>query len=240
MEFDQGTFERLASDNFPFVFNNTCLSWREIAASFIDAGCRGYIGTLWSVGNDSAREAARVFYDRCWSQPIIAAFYDMSKAIVATADRDIYLFWGLHFSSICSLEETSNERVVSELKTAAARWTSKARREDLPPRIRERCAESLQKVLRLLLVNPAFETRSSAGIARVWPQTLLLSAMMNLPSGALSRLPAKGRKPNAGVTDFLTRARGSDLEAQIHILNRHKFAKPKLGFALPVSSQREV
>lgn len=54
----QGTFERLASGHFPFVFNNTCLSWREIAASFLDAGCRGYLGTLWSAGTDTPSEAA--------------------------------------------------------------------------------------------------------------------------------------------------------------------------------------
>ena len=103
----QGTFDRLASDHFPIVFNNSCSSWDEIAASFIDAGCRGYIGTLWSIGNESAHEAARVFYEQCWREPRIKAFHDMLKAIEAPPDRDIYLFWGLHFSSLWRLEEAS-------------------------------------------------------------------------------------------------------------------------------------
>jgi hypothetical protein len=155
----QGTFERLASDHFPFVFNNTCLSWHEIAASFIDAGCRGYIGTLWSIGNDSAREAARLFYERCWSEPIIVAFSDMSKAIQAPADKDIYFFWGLHFMSVCRPEERSNDKIVAELMRATTDWAHKVHREDFPERIRTRCVESLQKVLRLLVAEPGVRDR---------------------------------------------------------------------------------
>jgi hypothetical protein len=150
----QGTFERLASDHFPFVFNNTCLSWREIAASFLDAGCRGYIGTLWSVGSDSASEAARVFYQRCWSRPVVKAFHEMSNMISSLADKNIYLFWGLHFSSIFRAEERSNERVVAQLMTATADWKSKLSREDFPPRIRANCVESFQQALRLLFDEP--------------------------------------------------------------------------------------
>jgi hypothetical protein len=150
----QGTFERLASDHFPFVFNNTCLSWREIAASFLDAGCRGYIGTLWPVGTHSASEAARMFYQYCWSQPIVKAFYEMSKSIDSLADKNVYLFWGLHFSSIYRPEQQSNERIVAQLMTASADWKGKLGRDDFPPRIRAKCVESLQQVLRLLFDEP--------------------------------------------------------------------------------------
>lgn len=150
----QGTFERLASDHFPFVFNNTCLSWREIAASFLDAGCRGYIGTLWSVGSASASEAARLFYECCWSQPIVKAFHEMSKRIDSLADKNIYLFWGLHFSSIFRPGERSNNRVVAELITATAHWNNQLDRDDFPPPIRAKCIESLQQVLRLLFDEP--------------------------------------------------------------------------------------
>jgi hypothetical protein len=150
----QGTFQRLASDHFPLVFNNSCLSWEEIAASFIDAGCRGYIGTLWSVGNDTAREAARRFYEQCWSQPIITAFRDMSKAIGVLADRDIYFFWGLHFASICPREMAANDRICAELMRAAADWANKLRRQDFPPHIRAKCLESFHKILGLLAAEP--------------------------------------------------------------------------------------
>ena len=50
----QGQFNALASHSSPIIFNNTCWSWHEVALFFLDCGARGYVGTLWAIGNDAA------------------------------------------------------------------------------------------------------------------------------------------------------------------------------------------
>jgi tetratricopeptide (TPR) repeat protein len=46
-------------NSLPVVFNNSCISWTGVGASFIRAGARGYLGTLWSVHADRAAAMAR-------------------------------------------------------------------------------------------------------------------------------------------------------------------------------------
>jgi hypothetical protein len=60
----QGAFQTLADIGRPLVFDNTCSSSHELSPIFVDAGARAYLGTLWEVGNDTARRAAKVFYIR--------------------------------------------------------------------------------------------------------------------------------------------------------------------------------
>jgi hypothetical protein len=55
----QGEFVTLASHSSPLVFNNTCWSWCEVSKFFLAYGARGYIGTLWAIGNDAAVPSGR-------------------------------------------------------------------------------------------------------------------------------------------------------------------------------------
>ena len=48
----------------PFVFNNSCLSWVGVGREFVRVGARGYVGTLWSVDAEVARNYARTVLDR--------------------------------------------------------------------------------------------------------------------------------------------------------------------------------
>ena len=123
----QGQFDALASYSSPVIFNNTCWSWYEVAAFFLDCGARGYIGTLWAIDNEAAVLAAKRFYENVLSGSVLTAFHKAGKAIESTASKDIYLYWGLHFSTLSpghSIEASQNE-VCKECSLAIARWIRK-------------------------------------------------------------------------------------------------------------------
>jgi hypothetical protein len=91
----QGQFQSLACNSYPTIFNNTCSSWNEIAITFIAAGARAYLGTLWAVGNTVAREAAQVFYKHLLSKgTLLDSFYEVTRAIKEPKYRNIYFYWG--------------------------------------------------------------------------------------------------------------------------------------------------
>lgn len=123
----QGTFHVLASHTSPIVFNNTCWSWFEIAKTFLAAGARGYIGTLWAIGNNSAILAAETFYKNAFDSSAALALYESLKAIRSSADRDIYIYWGLHFGGLMLGKDSqiSLENILSELKQSLFSWIDK-------------------------------------------------------------------------------------------------------------------
>jgi hypothetical protein len=95
-----GMFSTVASHSSPIIFNNTCWSWSEIAKPFILSGAIGYVGTLWAVGNRQATDFATVFYDKVFDSTIVEAINYAFDEIVGTDSEDIYIYWGLHFSTL--------------------------------------------------------------------------------------------------------------------------------------------
>jgi hypothetical protein len=126
----QGEFNTLAAHRSPLVFNNTCWSWREVAAFFLACGARGYIGTLWDIDNLAAVAAAQEFYENLVGGSVITAFHKAVKAIDNTPSKDIYIYWGLHFSVLASAEsiEDSRSNVGEELLHTARAWIKKIER----------------------------------------------------------------------------------------------------------------
>lgn len=93
----QGMFRILASHSSPIIFNNTCWSWFEVAKFFLSRGARGYIGTLWEIGNTEAIRGAETFYANIKGRTILEAFYKGLKSISNTNSEDIYIYWGYAF-----------------------------------------------------------------------------------------------------------------------------------------------
>jgi hypothetical protein len=120
----QAEFVTLASHSSPLVFNNTCWSWCEVSKFFLAYGARGYIGTLWAIGNDAAVLGADTFYRNVFSNTVLTAFYKAVKAIDGTDSKDIYIYWGLHFATLSpgiSAAESRSE-VRDELLRAVGEW----------------------------------------------------------------------------------------------------------------------
>jgi hypothetical protein len=150
----QGQFHALASYSSPIVFNNTCWSWSEVAAFFLACGARAYIGTLWAIDNDAAVTAARTFYENLFSGTVLSAFHKAAKAIDATSSKGIYVYWGLHFTSLPpaqSPQKALNE-VRRELMHAVERWVRKIE-STKTPEVRGNSIRVLRLLVRELLTH---------------------------------------------------------------------------------------
>ena len=126
--FHQGSLRILASHNSPFIFNNSCWSWGDISQYFISGGARGYVGTLWSVDNVSAVSAATSFYDDLKDYSMMTSLHRAHSTIKGSPSENIYLYWGLHFSSLsidAVSKETSRQNVFTELMRALYSWIEK-------------------------------------------------------------------------------------------------------------------
>jgi hypothetical protein len=158
----QGQFHTLASYSSPVVFNNTCWSWHEVALFFIDCGARGYIGTLWAIGNDAAVVAAKVFYENVFRGTILGAVCKALKAIEATPSNNIYVFWGLHFSSLPPGNDSraSVAKIKSETARSVMAWVRKIKTTK-SAEVRRNSIRILKSILRELVVN--FSTADALG-----------------------------------------------------------------------------
>ena len=81
----------------------------------INAGCRAYIGTLWSIKNRTAAEAAGIFYGGLFDGNVLDSFFMMVHSIDDERDANIYLFFGLHFTALCRPKISSKDRIFKEL-----------------------------------------------------------------------------------------------------------------------------
>lgn len=120
----QGMFQTIASHSSPVVFNNTCWSWGIIAENFLAGGARAYIGTVWDVTNAAAVNFAEEFYKYALSEPIMISVYNALKSISGTASADVYILWGLHFSSVAAPEsyDSSRARIFRQLLGSFYLW----------------------------------------------------------------------------------------------------------------------
>jgi hypothetical protein len=157
----QGEFHTLASHSSPLIFNNTCWSWNEVAAFFLSCGARGYVGTLWDIENSAAVLAAKTFYANVFSEPILSAFHKAIKAIDHTDSKDIYLFWGLHFTSLSKGQspENSRARVVKELLGASQQWARKIE-STKSAEVKRNSIKILKSILREIETNFASDVRA--------------------------------------------------------------------------------
>jgi hypothetical protein len=123
----QAMFHHLAASHSPLIFNNTCWSWSDIADSFIAVGSRGYIGTLWSINNDKAVKSAEVFYENLFNSTILNAFTKSIQETNGSKDEDIYIFWGLHFSTFRQVTDVqmSKNTVALKLLQSIRIWKEK-------------------------------------------------------------------------------------------------------------------
>lgn len=123
----QAVFNLLACTQSPIIFNNTCWSWSDISESFIATGARGYLGTLWDVDNMVAKETAEIFYSNLFGDTVLNAFYKALNASKEKKDANIYLYWGLHFTSMDIGEKSAQSRmnVTRNLLRSQSNWKEK-------------------------------------------------------------------------------------------------------------------
>ena len=150
----QGQFNTLASYSSPIVFNNTCWSWHEVALFFLDCGARGYIGTLWAIDNQAAVVAAEVFYENLFRGTVLDAVHKAIKAIEATPSKNIYIFWGLHFSLLSPGRDigASAVKIKQEIARSVMAWVRKIKTTK-GEEIRRNSVRVLGSILREIAIN---------------------------------------------------------------------------------------
>jgi len=106
--------------------NNTCSSSHGLDAMFINAGARAYIGTLWSVGTESATVAANAFYDEAVrTGSVLDGMMAIHEALARGKYANTYIYWGLHFGSLRIPETKSDERLLQVLVRECFLWMKK-------------------------------------------------------------------------------------------------------------------
>jgi hypothetical protein len=129
----QGAFQTLSDIGRPLVFNNTCSSSHELSPIFVSAGARCYLGTLWEVGNDTAVNAAKTFYNKAMTdQSLLSSFHEMVKLPARKKDIDVYIMWGLHFSTLRKPPQRSDDPVLGALFHSFLMWMRKITTTDDP------------------------------------------------------------------------------------------------------------
>ena len=127
-------FNSLAGVHSPFIFNNTCWSWYYIAQAFISSGSRGYIGTLWNISNETATKCAEYFYESLFNDTILNSLHQSLDFARGTKDENIYLFWGLHFTTLPKGNSIAESRlhITSELLKSLDRWKERLQKVEGP------------------------------------------------------------------------------------------------------------
>lgn len=130
----QAMFHYLAAMHSPIIFNNTCWSWSDVADSFIGVGARGYIGTLWNIDNTVATKSAEVFYDNIFDSSVLSSLHKALENSKNTRDENIYIYWGLHFTSIVPgvSTEASSLVVFSKIMDSLEMWKIKLEKTKIP------------------------------------------------------------------------------------------------------------
>lgn len=132
----QALFNILASgDNHPIIFNNTCNSWSRISDPFIKSGARFYIGTLWKIDNLIAKNVAEDFYKNLNKDYVLNTFTHAQKHTIGNRNENIYLLWGLHFTTFRSdkTKDENQEFIIDRLLGCLFYWrTQKDKAADEP------------------------------------------------------------------------------------------------------------
>lgn len=157
--FNQAAFKILSSHQSPVIFNNSCWSWGHISTYFIVAGARGYIGTLWDIGNFEANLVARRFYALINDYSIMTCLHSAQEEIRGSTSENIFHYWGLHFTSIAQngvSEQESRLRVFTELLRSFFAWTDKVNKTKNPT-IKKNSIQVVREIHHELTINFSHE-----------------------------------------------------------------------------------
>ncbi|RWU08159.1 hypothetical protein [Pedobacter chitinilyticus] len=111
----------------PVIFNNACWSWGVISNQFLVAGARGYIGSLREIPNLQAVGFAKNFYGKLFDGTILGAFHHANGIFLQENAEPLYIYWGLHFSTIRNENAVleNRHRIHERLKESLNIWVEK-------------------------------------------------------------------------------------------------------------------
>lgn len=98
--------------------------------------------------------ASRTFYDSLFNGTVLRAIHTAIKAISEQHSKDIYIYWGLHFTSLCAGQsaEESRQEVFQELLLSLGGWKDQIENSQ-SAEVRESATRVLKSVLHELNTN---------------------------------------------------------------------------------------
>ena len=113
----------LAEHGSPIIINNACVSWHELAARFIFAGARAYIGTLYPVSDLEAESVVVKLFDKYWGKCLPHALWSAQNATYgAGGDRRPYVLTGVYPQRLRVTRENVPVHILNKLDAARDGW----------------------------------------------------------------------------------------------------------------------
>lgn len=119
----------LADSGSPVIFNNACASWHELSGRFMFAGARAYVGTLFPVTGVEAAQVAQFFVEQDEGTPLAEALWHaQNNAYGSSQNRRPYVMTGVYPQDLRVCHDDVPIYILDRLKTALAKWNSRASR----------------------------------------------------------------------------------------------------------------
>jgi hypothetical protein len=117
-------------NSYPFVINNACVSWHELAARFMFGGCRGYIGTLTEVDDAEAEALAMGILNKYIGRPLAQALWSTQNDPAAGEPRRPYVMVGVHFQRFQTEFKPPHAYILQRLRENFDYWRNQLQRVD--------------------------------------------------------------------------------------------------------------
>jgi hypothetical protein len=125
----------------PIIFNNACCTWHELAARFIFAGARSYIGTMFPVTDVEATEIANSLFKNHLDKPLAMAIWCAQNDIYGDDKRHPYVMVGLHFSRMSFSKKDVPKYIAYYLLESLMAWKIKSVDESKDSEVRRNAKE---------------------------------------------------------------------------------------------------
>ncbi len=112
----------LADNETPFVLNNACVSWHELAGRFTFGGARAYIGTLIEVTEVEAQEVVTRLLGKHFDKMLPHAIWSAQNEIYGASVRRPYVMTGVYTQRLQPTQADTPNDIITKLTLAKRAW----------------------------------------------------------------------------------------------------------------------
>lgn len=130
-------FHTLAAQGHPLIINNGCWTFHEISKNIFFAGARAYVGTLFPIENQKAKEfALRLLREANGYKSLPTLLWEIQKELYPFENERPYVHIGCHFSNIPLPRMQLLQNLIKRFEFAKKSWMRKLE-EDIPSDVKE-------------------------------------------------------------------------------------------------------
>lgn len=118
--------QSIAAHGTPIIFNNACVSWRELSGRFMFAGARAYVGTVVPVLDAEASEVATRFFRKHYGKPLAHAVWAAQNEVYGDAARRPYVVSGVYPQKLRASAQDTPRIVLRRLQQEGSAWSQRA------------------------------------------------------------------------------------------------------------------